>query len=90
MAKFRSRFSQEFEKNDKVHFNWWEKELNNLEGFKAKDDVELQKMVDRVKFDLFVRAYVQRGMLSKTTQTEQLSSLNRLIKIIYPSSTLVD
>ncbi|RDY59791.1 hypothetical protein DX873_10550 [Flagellimonas nanhaiensis] len=90
MTKLRSRFSEEFEKNTKVHLKWWEKELNNLEGFKAKDDVELQKMVDRVKFDLFVRAYGQRRMLLQTNGAEQLSSVNRLIKIIYPSSTLTE
>ena len=89
MAKFRSRFLEDFKNYRPVRFKWWEKELNDLEGLKAKDDVELQKMVDRVKFDLFVRAYVQRGMLSQTLDADKLSSLNRLIKIIYPSSTLV-
>ena len=89
LAKFRSRFLEDFNNYSPVRFKWWEKELNDLEGLKTKGDVELQKMVDRVKFDLFVRAYVQRGMLSQTLDADKLSSLNRLIKIIYPSSTLV-
>ncbi|MEZ4809804.1 MAG: hypothetical protein R2819_05540 [Allomuricauda sp.] len=82
--KFRARFTEEFEKMGKADFLWWETELGKLKSLRNTDDVEMQKMVTRVEYDLFVRAFVLKNMLLQTQNTERVALLGRLLQIIHP------
>lgn len=82
MDKFRSRFTEEFENGDGATFKWWEKELAKLKSLVENKDIELQKMADRVIYDLFARAYVRKSMLLQASDTYQIAQLTRLLEMI--------
>ena len=79
--KYIPRIQSDLEKPLKVNFGWWEKEAKKLDALYAKDDNEIQKMVYRIKFDLFVRAYVKRNSVNR----EQNLLAERFIKLFYPN-----
>ncbi|WP_222982576.1 hypothetical protein [Flagellimonas meishanensis] len=81
---FRDRFSQEFEQSDSFNATWWKKELEKLSVLGEKGDAEIQKMVARVNYDLFARAYVRRSMLQSISDSLQIISLTQLLKLVNP------
>ena len=75
-----------FENPDTVNFNWWNKELEKLNSLREKGDAEVKKMVYRLKFDLFVRAYSRKNSLIYTNKPEQAVLVDRFIDLFYPKS----
>ncbi|WP_036380842.1 hypothetical protein [Muricauda sp. MAR_2010_75] len=84
--KLRSQFSKDFDSGDDPNFIWWEKELGKLDNLQEKGDVEMQKMVYRVKFELFARAYSKKNNLEPNLNENQLDNLNRFLEILYPNA----
>ncbi|MBO0321031.1 hypothetical protein J0X14_01890 [Muricauda sp. CAU 1633] len=81
--KFRPQFSKDFEGQNKPQFNWWKKELDKLDALTKKGEPELQKMVYRVKFDLYARAFSRKNWLSLTSNQKAIALIDRFLEILY-------
>ncbi len=82
--KLRSRFSNEFDGNNKPDFEWWKKERRKLDVLGEKENVETQKMVERVKFGLFAMAFERKMILPQKNNSAKISFLDNLIQLFYP------
>ncbi|MCL6266604.1 hypothetical protein [Flagellimonas myxillae] len=69
---------------DKTNWNWWKKELGKLEKLKDKGGQEMQKMVFRIRFDLFVRAYSRKNELLHQQSTAQSKWIDTLLELLNP------
>ena len=84
--KLRPQFFKDFEGQSRPLFDWWEKELNKLDALTKKGGVEIQKMVYRVKFDLYARAFSRKNWLALTSNQDEIALLNRFLEILYPKT----
>lgn len=80
--KFNVRMVSDFEKPKKTNFSWWEKELAKLNTLEEKGDAETKKMVYRIKFDVFVRAYSRKNTLIYGENPERTALAERFISLI--------
>jgi len=84
--KLTTQISSDFKNPKKTNFGWWEKELDKLNALKEKGDTEIQKMVYRLKFDLFARAYSRKNALLYNSNEEQAALVDRFLNLIYPKT----
>lgn len=82
--KLIKRMTLDFEKPNKANFKWWERELAKLDALDRKGGQEIKKMVYRVKFDLFARAYSRKNSLLYSTNEEQAQLVDQFLELIYP------
>lgn len=82
--KFLSRIREDFKKPSKANFKWWEKEIAKLNAIEEKGDEETRKMVYRIKFDLFARAYSRKNALLHDVDKEKIELAERLLELIHP------
>ncbi len=80
-SKFITQITKDFINPNKINFEWWEREFKKLN---KKKGVEMQKMVYRLKFDLYVRGYSRKEVLSYNSNEEQVAIIERFLKLIYP------
>ena len=80
-VKFITQITKDFINPNKINFGWWEREFKKLD---KKKDVEMQKMVYRLKFDLYARVYSRKKALSYNSNEEEVAILDRFLKLIYP------
>ena len=80
--KFNVRMVSDFEKPKKTNFNWWEKELTKLNTLEEKGDAETKKMIYRIKFDVFVRAYSRKNTLIYGENPERAALAEQFISLI--------
>lgn len=84
--KLTAKITSDFKNPKKTNFGWWEKELDKLNALKDKGDTEIQKMVYRLKFDLFARAYSRKNALLYNSNEEQAALVDRFLNLIYPKT----
>ncbi|MEM7485401.1 MAG: hypothetical protein AAF348_09345 [Bacteroidota bacterium] len=82
-TKLGGRLLTNFKKPDASNFSWWEKELDKLNKLRTKEDSELKKMVYRLKFSLYVRAYSWKNTLMHTPSEKQSEFIDRFIALLY-------
>ncbi|THV61278.1 hypothetical protein EZV76_02830 [Flagellimonas alvinocaridis] len=80
--EFRSQFSKDFEGSDKPDFNWWKENLKKLTALGKNEDVQVQRMVYRLKYDLFARAFSRKSFLANTSFNDQVALLDRFLEIL--------
>ncbi len=80
-VKFINQMTTDFTNPSKINFGWWEREFKKLN---KKEGVEMQKMVYRLKFDLYARAYSRKKALHYNSNEEQIAIIDRLLKLLYP------
>jgi hypothetical protein len=83
-GKLRAQITSDFKNPGETDFGWWEKELNKLNTLKKKKGVEVGKMVYRIKFDLFARAYSRKNALLHSSNKEQAALVDRFLDMLYP------
>ncbi|MEM9078208.1 MAG: hypothetical protein AAGC43_14290 [Bacteroidota bacterium] len=81
--KLNARMVSDFEKPKKTNFNWWEKELAKLNALEEKGDAEIKKMVYRVKFDIFARAYSRKNTLLFDENPQRTALAQQFIDLLY-------
>ncbi|TAI47612.1 hypothetical protein [Flagellimonas allohymeniacidonis] len=86
IGKLVKQLQTDLENPNKVNFGWWEKEVAKLTRIAKDGDEETQKMVFRVKFDLFVRAYSRKNAFLHQTNQEQAALVDHFITLFYPKS----
>lgn len=84
--KLLKQLASDFKTPAKMNPDWWNKEMNKLNRLKEKGDKETQKMVFRLKFDLFGRVYARKNPLLHTTDKTQAELIDVFFAIIYPKS----
>ncbi|KQC30710.1 hypothetical protein [Flagellimonas eckloniae] len=84
--KLVKQMSLDFKTPSKMNSDWWEKEMAKLDRLKEKGDKETQKMIYRLKFDLFGRVYARKNPLMHTTDKPQAELVEAFLEIIYPKS----
>lgn len=84
--KLTAQMTSDFKNPNKTNFGWWEKELDKLNALNEKKDIEIQKMVYRLKFDLFARAYSRKNVLLYNSNEEQIAFIDRFLNLIYPKT----
>ncbi len=82
--KLGARMLSDFENPEKANFQWWNKELSKLEELEKKEGPEIGKMVYRLMFDLFARAYSRKNALLHETDKHQAELAERFTKLFYP------
>lgn len=85
-GKFINQIISDFKNPNKANFSWWEKELDKLNTLGERKDVQIQKMVYRLKFNLFVRVYERKNALLHNSNEEQIALIDRFINLIYPKT----
>ncbi|MEO9512858.1 MAG: hypothetical protein ABJN84_16410 [Flavobacteriaceae bacterium] len=83
-GKLTTQMITDFITPKETNFGWWEKELNKLNALADKEDVEIEKMVSRLKFDLYVRAYSTKNEMLYNSNKEQVALANRFLDLISP------
>ncbi len=83
-SKLIAQMSSDFENPEKTNFSWWEKELRKVNALAEKQDKEINKMVYRIKFDLFARAYSRKNSLLYSNNKDQVKLIDQFLDIIYP------
>ena len=83
-GKFITQITADFKNPNKINFGWWEREFKKLNILNKKKDVEMQKMVYRLKFDLYARLYSRKKALRYNSNQEQVEIIERFLKLIYP------
>lgn len=80
-VKFITQITKDFINPNEINFGWWEREFKKLD---KKKGVDTQKMVYRLKFDLYVRVYSRKKVLRYHSNEEQVAILERFLKLLYP------
>lgn len=84
--KLTAQITSDFKTPNKTNFGWWKKELDKLNALNEKKDVEIQKMVYRLKFELFARVYSRKNALLSNSNEEQVAHIDRFLNLIYPKT----
>jgi len=72
-AFFLNRFDKDYQKPHKKSLDWWGKEFDKIEKQKAKANIQIVKMYERVLFNIFVTAYsVSNQDNSNISQAQRL------------------
>ena len=86
MLKWDAQLIQDFKEPDKINWKWWEKELEKLEKLKENDDPEIQRMVYRLRFDLFARIHSRKNTLLHQQSEAQSNLINAFLARLNPNS----
>ncbi len=78
---FNARFRMDYNDPDKSDFNWWKKELEKL---KEINNVEMKKMVERVRFKIVAMAFSMKNPNLHQSNKKQIEFCNTIGKLIYP------
>jgi len=81
--KFTKRLFEDYKNPDAIHISWWEKELGKLEKLDKKEDPELKKMLERVRFQIFAVAYSMNNPNLYKSNEQQKELINKIRKLIY-------
>lgn len=82
--RFINQITSDFKSSNKISFDWWEREIKKLDILNNKNDVEIKKMLDRLKFDLYLRIYFKKKALRQDINEEKIATIERFLKLIYP------
>lgn len=81
---FLKRFDSDFESPEKANLKWWEREFEKLKKPSAKTHSETAKMIERVRFKVFVAAYMKNNSDSFKPKEKQVAFCKALVSQLYP------
>ena len=81
---FNNRFHSDYENPEKASLKWWEKEFEKLNKQGAKADSEMPKMIERLRFRVFVAAYMKNNSDRFKSRENQVAFCKALISQLYP------
>lgn len=79
---FFSRFEKDYEKAEKANLKWWDKEFEKLNKQEVKADVQMIKMLERLRFKVFVMAYSKSNRDISTINQKQQDFCTSLISLL--------
>ena len=82
--KLTTRLFEDYKNLDKINISWWKKELGKLEKLDKKEDPELKKMLERLRFQIFAVAYSMNNINSYQSNKKQKEFINTIRKLLYP------
>ncbi|MHA7058263.1 alpha/beta hydrolase [Aquimarina sp. M1] len=81
--KLTTRVFEAYKQPDKIDIFWWKKELTKLKKLDKKEDSETKKMLERLRFHIFVTSYTaNKNSVTKANkkQKELTNILRKLLK----------
>jgi len=82
--KFITQITTDFKSSNSINFGWWEREFKRLNRLNEKSDVEMQKMVYRLKFNLYLRMYSKKNALAHDNNEDKVAIIEAILKLLYP------
>ncbi len=83
-SSFLNRLDKDYENPEKANLKWWEREFEKLNKQIAKTDSEMPKMIERLRFKVFVAAYMKNNSEGVKPTENQLSFCKAIISQLYP------
>lgn len=87
IIKFSSQLNKDLENPKKVKWSWWEKELGKLGKLHSKNDKETEKMIFRVRFDLFVRLHSRQNPRLFHQNSEKSEFIKQFLSLLRSSAS---
>ncbi|WP_103070810.1 hypothetical protein [Aquimarina sediminis] len=84
-TKFNNRFMKEHKNPEKMDILWWEKELGKLKIIEALSDIEMDKMLERLRYKIFAQAIAMKNSNLYQSATIQKEYLDEIIRLVYPN-----
>lgn len=81
---FYERFTTDYDRPEKSDMQWWENKLTQLNEQYANSTLEYQKMLKRLRFNLFAMAYSRNNPNLHHSSEAQKAFCNALGKLIHP------
>lgn len=78
------RFDSDYENPENANLNWWDSMFKKLSKRGAKADSEMYKMTERLRFKVFVAAYMKNNSDSGKPRGNQLAFCKALVSQLYP------
>ena len=66
-----TRFKKDYLDPEKVNLKWWEKEVEKLNKQESKSDVQMTKMLERLRFKVFVMAFQETRLNSEANKKQR-------------------
>lgn len=82
---FYERFTIDYNQPENADMAWWSKKINQLNDKNANAEIEFQRMLERVKFNLFAIAYSRNNPLIYKSSEEQKKFCIALGKLVSPN-----
>ena len=79
---FSNRFDKDYSKPHVKSLKWWAREFEKMDKKKLKSNSLINKMYDRVRFNIFVKAYTIYNQSNSTMSEEQLQFCKSLISLL--------
>lgn len=83
-SSFLNRFDRDYENPEEATLNWWTKAFEKLNKQGAKDDSEFGNMIERLRFKVFVAAYMKTNSDRSTSSESQVAFCKALVSKLYP------
>lgn len=81
---FLNRFDRDYENPENADLQWWERQFEKLGKQGAKADFEMPKMIERVRFKVFVAAYMKNNSDTLIPKKNQKAFCKALFSSLYP------
>lgn len=79
---FLNRFEKDNESPEKANFKWWEKEFEKLNKLDAKANTQMINMHARLRFRIFVAAYLKTNRDASKSNQEQQNFCKSLVSLL--------
>ncbi len=79
-----TRLFDNYKDPNNFNISWWKKELGKLQKLDKKEDPEIKKMLERIRFQIFAIAYSMNNPNLYQSNEKQKALTHRIIKLIYP------
>ncbi len=86
MEKLDAQLTVDFKNPERVNWKWWKKELDKLDKLSQSEDAETQKMLFRIRFDLFARIFSRRNTLIHQQSEAQTKLIDGFSELLNPVS----
>jgi dienelactone hydrolase len=80
---FYERFASDYNQPENADMAWWNKKISQLNDKYANAEIEFQRMLERVQFNLFAIAYSRNNPLIYKSSEEQKKFCLALGKLVY-------
>ena len=77
------RLQKDFLFPEKANIDWWKKELNKLSKLKKSGSQQQQKMIARVRFNIFAAVYSRKNKNLYKSSSKQIDLSNNIQALVY-------
>lgn len=84
IEKYLARFDSDLKKPERANLDWWKKEMKKLDKIKNERDIQLQKMVSRIKYTIFAVIFERQNRDPDAWSVSEIELGKKIRKIIYP------